>query len=48
LERKRGYVETSSKKIVQGLKSTYKRNGTINLFAALRSLEKIKFTHHVS
>lgn len=35
LERKRGYVETSSKKIVQGLKSTYKRNGTINLFAAL-------------
>lgn len=35
LERKRGYVETSSKKIVQGLKSTYKRNGTINLFVAL-------------
>jgi transposase len=35
LERKRGYVETSSKKIVQGLKSTYKRNGTLNLFAAL-------------
>ena len=35
LERKRGYVETSSGKIVQGLKSTYKRNGTLNLFAAL-------------
>lgn len=35
LERKRGYVKTSSKKFVQGLQSTYKRNGTINLFAAL-------------
>jgi transposase len=35
LGRKRGYVATSSKKIVQGLQSTYKRNGTLNLFAAL-------------
>jgi transposase len=35
IERKRGYVETSSGKIVQGMKSTYKRNGTLNLFAAL-------------
>lgn len=35
LERKMGYVETSSGKIVRGLKSTYKRNGTLNLFAAL-------------
>lgn len=35
LERTRGYVCTSSGKIVQGLKSTYKRNGTLNLFAAL-------------
>jgi len=35
LERKRGYVQTSSGKIVRGLKSTYKRHGTINLFAAL-------------
>ena len=35
LERARGYVETSSGKIVQGLKSTYKRHGTLNLFAAL-------------
>lgn len=35
LERKKGYVQTSSKKIVNGLKSTYKRNGTLNLFAAL-------------
>lgn len=35
LERQRGYVKTSSQKIVQGLKSTYKRNGTLNLFAAL-------------
>jgi len=35
LERARGYVETSNGKIVQGLKSTYKRHGTLNLFAAL-------------
>lgn len=36
LERKTGYVETSSGKIVRGLKSTYKRHGTVNLFAALK------------
>jgi transposase len=35
IERKKGYVETSSGKIVQGLKSTYKRHGVLNLFAAL-------------
>ena len=35
LERATGYVLTSSGKIVQGLKSTYKRHGTVNLFAAL-------------
>ena len=35
LERTRGYVQTSSGKIVQGMKSTYKRHGTVNLFAAL-------------
>lgn len=35
IERARGYVCTSNGKIVQGLKSTYKRNGTLNLFAAL-------------
>lgn len=35
LERATGYVQTSSGKIVHGLKSTYKRHGTINLFAAL-------------
>jgi len=35
LERATGYVQTSSGKIVRGLKSTYKRHGTINLFAAL-------------
>lgn len=35
LERARGYVHTSSGKIVQGLQSTYKRHGTLNLFAAL-------------
>ena len=30
-----GTVQTSSGKIVQGMKSTYKRHGTVNLFAAL-------------
>lgn len=35
LERSTGYVQTSSGKIVRGLKSTYKRHGVINLFAAL-------------
>ncbi len=35
LERTRGYVCTSNGKIVQGLRSTYKRHGTLNLFAAL-------------
>jgi len=35
LERKTGYVETNSGKIVRGFKSTYKRHGTLNLFAAL-------------
>ena len=35
LERTRGYVHTSSGKVVQGLQSTYKRHGTLNLFAAL-------------
>jgi transposase len=35
IERATGYVLTSNKKIVQGIKSTYKRHGTINLFAAL-------------
>jgi transposase len=35
LERPTGYVETDSGKIVRGFKSTYKRHGTLNLFAAL-------------
>jgi transposase len=35
LSRASGYVRTSSSKIVRGLKSTYRRNGTLNLFAAL-------------
>ena len=35
LSRRTGYVRTSSRKIVRGLKSTYRRNGTLNLFAAL-------------
>lgn len=29
------HVETSSGKLVRGLQSTYRRNGTLNLFAAL-------------
>lgn len=35
LERKTGYVVTDNGKIVRGFKSTYKRHGTLNLFAAL-------------
>ena len=36
LERKTGYVETDNGKIVRAYKSTYKRHGTLNLFAALQ------------
>jgi transposase len=36
LERATGYVQTDSGRIVRGLKSTYKRHGTLNLFAALQ------------
>ncbi len=36
LERKTGYVQTDSGKIVRAYKSTYKRHGTLNLFAALQ------------
>lgn len=36
LERRTGYVQTRSGKIVRGFKSTYKRHGTLNLFAALQ------------
>src|SRR3981081_3742258 len=35
IERSSGYVETDSGTVVRGLKSTYKRHGTLNLFAAL-------------
>ncbi|NTV43968.1 MAG: IS630 family transposase, partial [Syntrophobacteraceae bacterium] len=35
LERATGYVQTDNGKIVHGFKSTYKRHGTLNLFAAL-------------
>lgn len=35
LERKTGYVETDSGKIVRAYRSTYQRHGTLNLFAAL-------------
>lgn len=36
LERATGYVETDNGKLVRGLKSTYQRHGTLNLFAALQ------------
>jgi transposase len=35
IERASGYVETDSGTVVRALKSTYKRHGTLNLFAAL-------------
>ncbi len=35
LERKTGYIETDSRKIVRAYQSTYKRHGVLNLFAAL-------------
>jgi transposase len=35
LERKTGYVQTNNGEIMRGYKSTYKRHGTLNLFAAL-------------
>jgi len=47
IERPSGYVETDSGKVVRGLKSTYKRHGTLNLFAALEvgtGQVKTKFT----
>lgn len=35
LERKTGYIKTDSGKVVRAYKSTYKRHGILNLFAAL-------------
>ena len=35
IERPGGYVETDNGDVVRALKSTYKRHGTLNLFAAL-------------
>jgi transposase len=35
IQRPSGYVETDSGAIVRAMKRTYKRNGTLNLFAAL-------------
>jgi transposase len=35
LSRRTGFIRTSNGKIVRAIKSTYKRNGTQNLFAAL-------------
>src|SRR5580698_6017438 len=49
IERTSGYVETDSGKVVRGLKSTYKRHGTLHLFAALEvgtGQVKAKFTEY--
>jgi transposase len=49
IERTSGYVETDSGKVVRGLKSTYRRHGTLNLFAALEvgtRQVKTKFTEY--
>ena len=35
LSRRTGYIKTSNGKVMRAIKSTYKRNGTQNLFAAL-------------
>lgn len=35
LQRNTGYVQTDSGAVVRAMKSTYKRNGTLNLYAAL-------------
>ena len=35
LERLRGYAVSSDRKLVKGFESTYKRHGTLNIFAAL-------------
>jgi transposase len=35
IQRPSGYVETDNGAVVRAMKSTYKRNGTLNLFAAL-------------
>jgi len=43
LERKTGFIKTDNGKIIRAYKSTYKRHGTLNLFAALNvSTGKIK------
>lgn len=44
LQRAFGYVETDSGAVVRAMKSTYKRNGTLNLFAALEIASGQVFT----
>ena len=36
LSRTTGYVISGDRKVIRGMKSTYRRNGTLNLFAALK------------
>src|SRR5258708_27101331 len=50
IERASGYVETDSSKVVRGLKSTYKRHGTLNLFDDLEvgnGMVKTTFTEYM-
>jgi transposase len=44
IQRPSGYVETDSGAVVRAMKSTYKRNGTLNLFAALEIASGQVFT----
>jgi transposase len=44
IERASGYVETDSGTLVRALKSTYKRHGTLNLFAALEVASGLVYT----
>ncbi len=44
LEPATGYVENDNGKIVRGCKSTYKRHGTLNLFAALQVVYRCRIT----
>jgi transposase len=49
IERATGYGETDSGKVVRAMKSTYKRHGTLNLFAALEvgtGQVRTKFTEY--
>jgi transposase len=44
LSRPTGYVVTHNQKVVRGIKSTYRRNGILNLFAALQIASGVVYT----